>query len=115
VKHQNNVVATWQDWYHQNRSLFRYSPILIDEANTRDCYTFEPFLAWSNALTRVERIHLIATSSDGSRATRIMSQPDSGRKQAPLVYDRRKGVYRPTKQSKNNTLWVLVEKVREHK
>jgi len=76
--------------------------------------TFEPFLKWSNALTRVDRIELIATSRNGSRDTRIMSPPDSRGRRVPLEYDYERGNYRRTPESKSDTRWILVEEIGVH-
>lgn len=55
--------------------------------------TFEPFLAWSNALKQVDRIQLIATDDMGFRYAEFYSPPDESGNRTPLFYDVRAGAF----------------------
>lgn len=77
--------------------------------------TFEPFLKWSNALDRVDRIDLIGTSDLGVRATRFVSPPDSRGIRVSLVYDPKTETFQPSAESIGDARWVCVEEIGVHR
>ena len=76
--------------------------------------TFEPFLKWSNALDRVDRIDLIGTSDQGVRATRFVSPPDPRGTRVPLVYDPNTETFQPSTESNGDARWVCFERIGVH-
>lgn len=77
--------------------------------------TFEPFLKWTNALNRVDRIDLIGAFDQGVRATRFMSQPDPHGNRVPLVYDPKTETFQPLPESISGAWWICFDEIEVHR